>query len=118
MRQRSLTVLANTVCRWPRGILLIGVVLAVAAGVFTAVFLQFKTSRNDLIGRDSEYWRHYSEYAAEFHAEEDYILVVESGQPSQNRAAIDRRTTRCPAIRRERSCLPMRTCITESISTS
>lgn len=89
MRRRSLTVLANTVCRWPRVILLIGVVVAVIAGVFAGCFLEFKTSRNDLIGRDSDYWRHYSEYAAEFHAEEDYILVVESGQPTQNRAAVD-----------------------------
>ena len=69
--------------------LLIGIALAVVSGVYTARRLEFKTSRNDLIGRDSEYWRLYSEYAREFHAEEDYILVVESGQPTRNRAVVD-----------------------------
>jgi hypothetical protein len=68
---------------------LIGIALAIVSGVYTARRLEFKTSRNDLIGRDSEYWRLYSEYAREFHAEEDYILVVESGQPTRNRAVID-----------------------------
>ncbi len=89
MRRRSLTALANAVCRWPWLILLIGIALAAVSGVYTARHLEFKTSRNDLIGRDSEYWRLYSEYAREFHAEEDYILVVESGQPARNRAVID-----------------------------
>jgi len=51
--------------------------------------LEFKTSQNDLIGRDSDYWRLYSEYSREFRSEEDYIVVVESNQPLQNRAAID-----------------------------
>ena len=63
--------------------------LAVAAGLYTARFLEFKTSRNDLIGRDSEYWRNYSEYAREFRAEEDYIILVESDQPARNRMAAD-----------------------------
>src|ERR1017187_10329853 len=89
MRRRSLTALANAVCRWPWLMLLIGIALAVVSGVYTARRLEFKTSRNDLIGRDSEYWRLYSEYAREFHAEEDYILVVESGQPTRNRAVVD-----------------------------
>ncbi|HXI85461.1 MAG TPA: MMPL family transporter [Verrucomicrobiae bacterium] len=89
MRRRSLTVLGSAVCRWPRVFLLVGVMLAVAAGVFAVCCLEFKTSRNDLIGRNSEYWRLYSEYAREFRAEEDYILVVESNQPARNRAVID-----------------------------
>ena len=63
--------------------------MAVAAGLYTARSLEFKTSRNDLIGRDSEYWRNYSEYAREFRAEEDYIILVESDQPARNRAAVD-----------------------------
>lgn len=67
----------------------VGVVAAVAAALYTAKFLEFKTSRNDLIGRDSEYWRLYSEYAKEFRAEEDYVLLVESDQPARNQAAVD-----------------------------
>ena len=66
-----------------------GVLLAGAAAFYTARHLEFKTSRNDLIGRDSEYWRLYSEYAREFRAEEDYVVVVESDHPLRNKATID-----------------------------
>ena len=96
MRRRSLTVLGSAVCRWPRVFVLVGVALAVVAGVFTARRLEFKTSRDDLIGRDSEYWRFYSEYAREFGAEDDYLVVVESDQPARNRAVIDAQTIRLP----------------------
>src|ERR1039457_259065 len=89
MRQRYLSGLADLVCRWPLAFLLAGVLLAGVSTVYTVHRLEFKTSQNDLIGRDSEYWRLYSEYAREFHAEEDYILVVESDQPTRNRAVVD-----------------------------
>jgi uncharacterized protein len=89
MRQRYLSGLADLVCRWPLTFLLAGIVLAGVSTVYTVRRLEFKTSQNDLIGRDSEYWRLYSEYSREFRSEEDYILVVESDQPLQNRAAID-----------------------------
>jgi hypothetical protein len=45
-----------------------------------------RPASNDLIGRDSEYWHLYSEYASEFHSEEDYVILVESDQPEQNKA--------------------------------
>ncbi|MGD0652584.1 MAG: hypothetical protein ABSA97_15830, partial [Verrucomicrobiia bacterium] len=89
MRRRFLSGLANLICRWPWLFVLGGVVLAVLSGIYTARRLEFKTSRNDLIGRDSEYWRLYSEYAREFRAEEDYVVVVESDQPERNKAAVD-----------------------------
>ena len=89
MRRRYLTGLSAAICHRPWLFVTGGVLLAVAAGLYTAFFLEFKTSRNDLIGRDSEYWRNFSEYAREFRSEEDYIVVVESDQPAKNRAAVD-----------------------------
>src|ERR1017187_2474281 len=89
MRQRYLSRLADLVCRWPLAFVVAGIVLAGAAAFHAVRHLEFKTSRNDLIGRDSEYWRLYSEYAHEFSGEEDYLIVVESGQPLRNRAVID-----------------------------
>ena len=89
MRDRTLSVLSRLICRWPWLFLLAGVLLAAGAAYLTVNFLGFKTSRNDLIGRDSEYWRLYSEYAKEFHAEEDYIIVVEGDQPTRNRDAVN-----------------------------
>src|SRR5664280_2865588 len=89
MRRSLLRGLADLICRWPLAFVLAGVLLAVVASVYTARHLEFSTSRNDLIGRDSEYWRLYSEYAHEFRAEEDYIVVVEGSDPARNRAVID-----------------------------
>lgn len=89
LRRKFLGRLAEWICRWPWPFVWGGVALALAAGAYAALRLEFKTSRNDLIGRDSEYWRLYSEYAREFRAEEDYIVVVESDQPARNRTAVD-----------------------------
>ena len=89
MRQRFLSGLADFVCRWPLALVVAGVLLAGISSFYAARRLEFKPSQNDLLGRDSEYWRLYSEYAREFRSEEDYIIVVESDQPLQNRAAID-----------------------------
>src|SRR5438045_9454976 len=88
-RERYLAGLATVISRWPLFILIPGILIAAAAGWHAYRHLEFKTSRNDLIGRDSEYWRSYSEYAREFQAEEDYIVVVESDKPERNRAAVD-----------------------------
>ncbi len=89
IRQRYLRGLSNALCRQPWMFLLGAILLAAAAVGVTAWRLEFKTSRNDLIGRDSDYWRHFSEYAREFGAEEDYIVVAEGPQPERNRQAVD-----------------------------
>lgn len=89
VRRNFLAVVSVALCRAPWAFVGIGAALAVVAGVYAARQLEFKTSRNDLIGRDSEYWRLYSRYAEEFGAEEDYLIVVESGRPDRNRAAVD-----------------------------
>ena len=81
--------LAETVIRRPGALILIGVLLAAVATVYAIQKLDFKTGRNDLIGRDSAYWKLYSQYAEEFHAEEDYLVVVESNRPERNRAVVD-----------------------------
>lgn len=81
--------LGDMICRRSWLFVVLGLLLTVGAGVFAVRCLKFKTSRNDLIGRDSEYWRLYSEYAREFRDEEDYIVVVEGDKPEHNRAAVD-----------------------------
>ena len=88
-RRRYLSVLADAVIRRPWLFIIVGVLLAAVATVYSVRKLEFKTSRNDLIGRDSAYWKLYSQYAEEFHAEEDYVVVVEGDQPERNRAVVD-----------------------------
>src|SRR5580704_11378908 len=89
MRQRSLTALGNIVCRRPGLLVFLGIVLAIVAGIYTVHSLEFKTSRNDLIGRDSDYWRLYSAYAKEFHSEEDYVILVEGDHPDAQQFVAD-----------------------------
>ena len=89
MRRRYLTGLADAISAHPLAFIVGGAIVAAVAAVYTALFLEFKTSRNDLIGRDSEYWHLYSEYMREFRSEEDYIVVVESADPARNKEAID-----------------------------
>jgi len=85
----SYRILGDWVTQRPRWFVALGVFVAACAGLYAARCLQFKTSRNDLIGRDSEYWRLFSEYTREFRDEEDYLLVVESPLPHRNRQAVD-----------------------------
>ena len=89
MLRGFLSKLAAAICRWPWVFVVTGIAIAAAAAVYTARSLEFNTNRNDLIGRNSEYWRLYSEYAREFSDEEDYVIVVEGDQPAQNKAAVD-----------------------------
>lgn len=87
--KQILTELANWVCRRPALAVSVALIVAVGSALFTIRNLDFRTSRNDLIGKDSEYWRLFSAYAQEFRSEEDFVIVVESGQPSRNREAVD-----------------------------
>jgi hopanoid biosynthesis associated RND transporter like protein HpnN len=89
MRRRYLSRLASIISHRPWLFVAGGVLLAGVAGWHAAQALDFKTSRNDLIGRDSEYWRLYSEYTREFRAEEDYLIVVEGDRPNLNRTVVD-----------------------------
>jgi predicted RND superfamily exporter protein len=87
-QRRYLHDLADAICRRPAWFVMAGLLIAVASAIFSTRHLDFKTSRNDLIGRDSEYWRLYTEYTREFRSEEDYIVVVESGNPARNRRVV------------------------------
>jgi hypothetical protein len=68
---------------------LTALLVSLAAGIFTTQKLEYKTNRNDLIGRDTAYWRLYHEYVDEFRSEEDYLVMVESDNPARNREAVD-----------------------------
>jgi len=89
MRHRFLSGLADFVCRWPLAWVVTAILLAVASTFYAVRRLEFKTGQNDLISRDSDYWRIYSEYAREFRSEEDYIIVAESDHPERNRQVVD-----------------------------
>src|SRR6185436_10577879 len=64
--------------------------LAVLCVFYTVRFLEFHTSRDDLVGGDKEYHRDYLNFRREFPGEADIVVVVESEQPEKNRQFVER----------------------------
>ena len=69
--------------------LLLGAVLAVGSIVLAIERLEFKTSRQDLLNPHSEFHHRWLEFADEFGANSDAVVVIEGAEPQQVRAAID-----------------------------
>jgi hopanoid biosynthesis associated RND transporter like protein HpnN len=69
--------------RAPAAILLLALVAAVAAGLWTSRELGYKVSRLDLLDPSSEYNRLWIDYLAEFGEDDDAVVVVEG--PSRKR---------------------------------
>jgi predicted RND superfamily exporter protein len=90
LRQRYLLRLADAVCHHPGWFMSAALMLAVVSAVYAAHGLEFKTSRNDLIGRDGEFWRLHDASIREFRSEEDYVVQVRGSNPSRNREAVDK----------------------------
>ncbi|MBU6276094.1 MAG: MMPL family transporter [Planctomycetes bacterium] len=67
-------------------VVLAAVVLAVAAGAWTARSLGYKVNRTDLLDPHSDYARLWTDYVTEFGDHEDAVVVVEG----PNRAAVIR----------------------------
>jgi hypothetical protein len=68
----------------------VALIVSAACLVWAVNRLEFKTSRDGLIGSDNEYSRLLREYREEFHSAEDYVIMVEGRDPSRNRAMVDR----------------------------
>jgi hopanoid biosynthesis associated RND transporter like protein HpnN len=88
-RQRCLERLSNALQAAPLAWIVATVILAAVGGWYAATRLEYKTSRNDLISRDSEYWRLFRVYTQEFRAEEDYVILVEGNDPAENMRTVD-----------------------------
>jgi len=69
---------------WPQ------LILVVVSIWFTVEKLEFRTSRNDLVGGDKEYHRIFLEFRKEFPVEDDIVVVVESEQMEKNRQFVER----------------------------
>ncbi len=88
--QRFLYWLSRAICDhrawfgWPH------LVLAALSIWYTVTHLEFRTSRNDLVGGDKEYHRVFLEFRKEFPVEDDVVVVVESEHPEKNRQFVER----------------------------
>ncbi|HEU5125726.1 MAG TPA: MMPL family transporter [Verrucomicrobiae bacterium] len=87
---RALAWLARAVCRYPR-IFLYGQLALFALSVFITVeYLQFDTSRDNLVGANKKYHHNFLAFKKEFPQQDDLVVVVESENPEKNRQFVER----------------------------
>jgi uncharacterized protein len=87
---RWLAKLAATVCRHPRWFFYPQIALFAACVIYTACFLQFDTSRDDLVGSNKKYQRNYLRLKQEFPQQSDLVVVIESENVEKNRQFAER----------------------------
>ncbi|HEY1490534.1 MAG TPA: MMPL family transporter, partial [Verrucomicrobiae bacterium] len=87
---RALTKLAVAICRRPRWFLYPQILLFVACVLYTVFFLQFDTSRDDLVGSNKKYHQNYLRLKKEFPQQSDLVVVIESENVEKNRQFAER----------------------------
>jgi hopanoid biosynthesis associated RND transporter like protein HpnN len=86
----ALAWLARAVCRFPRFFLYPQLILAGVCVVYTVNFLQFDTSRNNLVGANKAYHQNFIRFKKEFPTQDDLVVVVESEDAEKNRQFVER----------------------------
>jgi len=87
---RLLAKLAAAVCRHPRWFFYPQIALFVACILYTVFFLQFDTSRDDLVGSNKKYHQNYLRFKKEFPQQSDLVVVIESENIEKNRQFAER----------------------------
>jgi hopanoid biosynthesis associated RND transporter like protein HpnN len=87
---RLLAKLAAAVCRHPRWFFYPQILLFVACVLYTVFFLQFDTSRDDLVGSNKKYHQNYLRLIKEFPQQSDLVVVIESENVEKNRQFAER----------------------------
>ena len=87
---RLLSKLAAAVCRHPGWFFYPQIGLFVACVLYTVFFLQFNTSRDDLVGSNKTYHQNYLRLKKEFPQQSDLVVVIESENLEKNRQFAER----------------------------
>src|SRR3989442_2718528 len=87
---RVLRWLSNAVYRYPRLVFYPQLLLFAVSIVYTVEWLEFDTSRDNLVGADKQYHRNYLRYKKEFIAQDELVAVVESEDMEKNRQFVER----------------------------
>jgi hopanoid biosynthesis associated RND transporter like protein HpnN len=87
---RALRALSASVYRHRRLWLYPQIALFGVCVYYTIMHLQFSTNRNDLVGSEKEYHKHFLEFKKEFPGQDDIAAVVESEDPEKNRQFVER----------------------------
>src|SRR5271166_4736126 len=76
---RQVAALAGFGFRHPWLVLLVVAVGCALSLGYTAVKLTYETHRNDLIGKNRDYYQRWEQYVREFGDDDDMVVVVEGG---------------------------------------
>jgi uncharacterized protein len=87
---RLLAKLAAAVCRHPGWFFWPQIMLFVACIFYTVFFLQFDTSRDNLVGSNKKYHQNYLRLKKEFPQQSDLVVVIESENVEKNRQFAER----------------------------
>lgn len=87
---RGLGALARAICRYPRLFFYPQAVLFLVCVFYTVGFLEFDTSRNNLVGPNKKYHQNFLRFQAEFPKQDDLVVVVESDRAEKNRQFVER----------------------------
>jgi uncharacterized protein len=82
--------LAAAVCRHPRWFFWPQMFLFVACILYTVYYLQFDTSRDNLVGSNQTYHKNFLRLKKEFPQQSDLVVVVESENVEKNRQFAER----------------------------
>ena len=94
---RVLGRLATAIIRRPGWFLYPQLVLLAVCIFYTVKYLQFDTSRNNLVGAKKKYHQTFQAFKKEFPTQDDLVVVVESDDSTKNRQFIERLGARLEA---------------------
>ena len=80
-----------------RGFFTPQVVLAIFCVFYTVKYLQFDTTRSNLVGSDKKYHQNYLKFKKEFPTQDDLVVIVESEDSEKNRQFVERLGARLEA---------------------
>ncbi len=87
---RLLGKVAAAVCRHPGWFFYPQIFLFIACVLYTVFYLQFDTSRDNLVGSNKTYHQNYLKLKQEFPQQSDLVVVIESGDLEKNRQFAER----------------------------
>jgi len=94
---RALGWLARAIFRSRRWFVYPQLALFVFSLIYTARFLTFDTSRDNLVGSNKKYHQNFLRFKREFPTQDDLVVVVESENPQKNRQFVERLGARLDA---------------------
>src|SRR5260370_31350179 len=90
MMGRVLGWLAAGVIRYRKLFLYPQLLLFVLSVAYTVKYLQFDTSRDNLVGANKKYHQNFLKFKKEFPTQDDLVVVVDSEDPEKNRQFVER----------------------------